>query len=158
MQRVLDGLDYQILLELQADGRLSYNELGRHVHLTAPAVAERVRRLEESGVITGYHARVNPESVGFPVMALVRMGCTGTICVRRGLRPQEFPEVRELHRVSGDDCSILKVVAASMNHLERLLDRLAVFGRPSTVLVLSTPLDVAVLDAQALQQTADFPV
>jgi len=140
MERVLDKTDWKILRALQEDARRSYNELGRHVGLSGPAVAERVRRLEESGVITGYRATINPAKVGLPLMAFVRMTCSGELCVRKHVRTEEYPEVLELHRVSGGDCSMLKVVVASVEHLEALIDRLAQYGQPATALVLSSPI------------------
>ena len=135
----LDGVDWQILAELQADARLSFNELSRRIHLSGPAVAERVRRLEEAGVITGYHATVSPTAVGWPVLALVRLSCYGPTCILRDERAQARPGILEIHRVTGPDCCVLKVVAESMSAFERLIDGLASFGTPSSMLVLSSP-------------------
>lgn len=135
----MDEMDAEILRQLQDNARLSYNELSRRVHLSPPAVAERVRRLEEAGVITGYHAAVDPARVGWSVSAFIRMSCYGPGCVLRDPAVATWPEIREIHRVTGDACSILKVVAASMADFERLIDRLASHGRPSSTMVLSTP-------------------
>ena len=135
----LDGVDWQILAELQADARLSFNELSRRIHLSGPAVAERVRRLEDAGVITGYHATVSPSAVGWPVLALVRLACYGPTCILRDQRAQGRPGILEIHRVTGPDCCVLKVVAESMPAFERLIDALASFGTPSSMLVLSSP-------------------
>jgi Lrp/AsnC family transcriptional regulator, leucine-responsive regulatory protein len=146
----MDELDWAILDELQADARLSYNELARRVHLSAPSVAERVRRLERDGVITGYQAMVDPGAVGLGVTAFVRMGCDNKRCVRRQLDPAEFPEVLALHRISGDDCSVLRVAARDVAHLEELLDRLARWSRPSTSIVLATYLDHTPISRAAL--------
>jgi Lrp/AsnC family transcriptional regulator, leucine-responsive regulatory protein len=136
-----DEMDWAILRELQDDARLSYNELSRRVHLSPPAVAERVRRLEETGVITGYHAHVNTGSVGWPISAFIRLSCYGPRCVLRDPEVKRWPEVQEIHRVTGDVCSILRVVAETMETFEALIDRLGVYGRPSSSMVLSTPLD-----------------
>jgi Lrp/AsnC family transcriptional regulator, leucine-responsive regulatory protein len=136
----VDATDWTIIEELQADGRLSINELARRIPLSAPAVAERVRRLEASGVITGYRAVVDPAAVGLGIQALIRMGCDNQIsCLRREFDPDEFPEVTELHRVSGDDCSILLAHTRDVAHLEELLDRLSRWSRASTTLILSSP-------------------
>ena len=135
----LDGVDWQILAELQADARLSFNELSRRIHLSGPAVAERVRRLEDAGVITGYHATVSPAAVGWPVLALVRLACYGPTCILRDRRAHMRPGILEIHRVTGPDCCVLKVVAESMAAFEGLIDALASFGTPSSMLVLSSP-------------------
>jgi Lrp/AsnC family leucine-responsive transcriptional regulator len=135
-----DATDWLLLDELQQDGRLSYNELARRINLSAPAVAERVRRLEERGVITGYHAHVNPARAGRTVEALVRMACYGPRCLLR--HPDvitQSPEILEVHRLTGDACCLLRVAVASMAEFEELIDRLADHGQPSSTMVLSSP-------------------
>lgn len=136
----MDTVDWHLLAELQADARLSYNELSRRVNLSAPAVAERVRRLQEAGVITGYHAHVDPTRVGRQATALIRMHCYGPTCVLREPSVAEWPEVLQLHRVSGDVCCELLVSVESMLELEEFIDRLAGYGRPSTAMILSSPI------------------
>ncbi|WP_242677010.1 Lrp/AsnC family transcriptional regulator [Streptomonospora litoralis] len=136
---VLDAVDRLILTELQEDARLSYNELSRRVNLSAPAVADRVRRLQEGGVITGYHAHVDPAAAGLPVTALVRMACFGPGCLLRDASAPDLPEILQLHRVTGDDCCVLLISVASMAHFEQVIDRLAEHGRPSSTMVLSSP-------------------
>src|SRR5262245_41806206 len=121
-ERELDDLDWRILEVLQADGRLSFKELGRRVNLSSPAVAERVRRLEESGVITGYHARVDPNRAGYPISAFVEMRCSLSKCLLKTSTAEDFPEVVEIHKLSGDHCSMLKVRTASLEHFEGLLE------------------------------------
>jgi len=133
----MDRVDQRILDELQADARLSFNELSRRVRLSAPAVAERVRRLETTGVITGYHARVDPGRVGRPVKAVVVMDCYGPSCVLRDPEVATWPEIREFYRVTGQGCSVLVVAVPSIQHFEELIDRLARYGRPSSSMVLS---------------------
>ncbi|MEV7012651.1 Lrp/AsnC family transcriptional regulator [Streptosporangium sp. NPDC051022] len=132
-------MDWTLLAELQGDARLSYNELARRVHMSAPAVAERVRRLEETGVITGYHARVNPALAGRGVAALIRMTCYGPRCVLRDEQALAWPEILEVHRVTGDTCCLLRVAASSMIAFEELIDKLAPYGHPSSMMVLSSP-------------------
>ncbi|MCF6734452.1 Lrp/AsnC family transcriptional regulator [Blastococcus sp. KM273129] len=137
----MDATDWAILAELQDDSRLSFSELGRRVHMSSPAVAERVRRLEQDGVITGYHATVDLEAAGWSVLALVRMQCFGPRCILQHAESVvAWPQVLELHRVTGDVCCELKVVAASMPAFEAVVDRLAEYGQPSSTLVLSSPL------------------
>ncbi|MDI1464342.1 Lrp/AsnC family transcriptional regulator [Catellatospora sp. KI3] len=136
----MDDMDWALLRELQDDARLSFSELSRRVHLSPPAVAERVRRLEESGVITGYHAQIDLSAVGRPVVALIQMSCYGPGCILRDPTVSQWPEILEIHRITGDACSILKVAAPSMEAFEAVIDRLARHGRPSSTMVLSTPL------------------
>ncbi|HEY9477533.1 MAG TPA: Lrp/AsnC family transcriptional regulator [Microbacteriaceae bacterium] len=134
-----DDLDWQLLGELQADARLSFNELARRVHLSPPAVAERVRRLEQAGIITGYGARVNPSRVGQPIVAFVELRCSSLDnCLLRTTRAEEFPEVIEIHKLSGEYCTMLKVRARSLAHLEGLTERLGRHGMMRTHIVLST--------------------
>ncbi|MDT0303351.1 Lrp/AsnC family transcriptional regulator [Streptomonospora wellingtoniae] len=135
---MVDGVDRRILAELQDDARLSYNELSRRVNLSAPAVADRVRRLQDTGVITGYHAHVDPAAAGLPVTALVRMECFGPLCLLRDAPAMAMPEILQLHRVTGDACCVLLVAVASMAHFEEVIDRLAEHGRPSSTMVLSS--------------------
>jgi Lrp/AsnC family leucine-responsive transcriptional regulator len=141
----MDRLDWQLLAELQADARLSFNELSRRVHLSSPMVAERVRRLESSGAITGYHAHVDPELLGRPVQALVVMGCYGPSCVLRDPQVLGWPHVRQVLRITGDGCSVLVAAVPSMADFEALIDRLAAYGRPSSSMILSQPLPWAPL-------------
>ncbi|MBB6170987.1 Lrp/AsnC family leucine-responsive transcriptional regulator [Nocardiopsis mwathae] len=136
----MESIDWRILAELQADGRLSYNELSRRVNLSAPAVAERVRRLQDTGVITGYHAHVDPEAAGLPVTALVRMECFGPLCLLRDETALALPEILQVHRVTGDACCVLFLGVTSMAHFEGVIDRLAEHGRPSSTMVLSSPI------------------
>ena len=137
----MDDMDWAILGELQVDARLSYSELSRRVHLSAPAVAERVRRLEEHGVITGYHAHIDPARAGRSVLALIRMSCYGSLCVLRDPDVATWPEILQIHRVTGDTCCMLRVAAASMIAFEQVIDRLGRYGPPSSTMILSTPLD-----------------
>jgi len=133
-------MDWALLHELQADARLSYSELSRRVHLSPPAVAERVRRLEEAGVISGYHAHVDPAAIGWTVRAMIRMSCYGPRCVLRDPAVADWPEIMEIHRITGDACCLLKVAAGSMDAFEEVIDRLSPYGQPSSTMVLSTPL------------------
>ncbi len=136
----VDHLDWRLLAELQADARLSFNELARRVHLSAPTVAERVRRLEASGAITGYHAHVDPAELGRSVQALVVMGCHGPTCLLRDPSVLSWPEVRQVLRITGDGCSVLVAAVPTMGEFEAFIDRLAAYGRPSSSMILSQPL------------------
>jgi Lrp/AsnC family transcriptional regulator, leucine-responsive regulatory protein len=148
-ERRLDDTDWRILHELQADARLSYNELGRRVSLSPPAVAERVRRLEEAGIIAGYQARVDPARAGLPLTAFVQMRCRLDQCLLKTSKASDYPEVVEVHKLSGDHCSMLKVRAASMEHFEGLLERLGRHGEMRTSVVLSTQYEGRPVEAPA---------
>jgi Lrp/AsnC family transcriptional regulator, leucine-responsive regulatory protein len=138
MERTLDETDWQVLRELQSNGRLSYHELGRRVGLSAPAVAERVRRLEDGGIIAGYHARVDPVRAGLPIAAFIQMRCRLDRCLLKTSHADDYPEVVEIHKLSGDYCSMLKVRAASIEHLEGVIERIGRHGEMRTSIVLST--------------------
>jgi Lrp/AsnC family transcriptional regulator, leucine-responsive regulatory protein len=136
----LDKTDWRLLAELQRDGRASYAELARAVAMSASAVAERVRRLEEAGVISGYRATVDPDRVGLTVMALVRLRYpTGNYRPFHALL-DSTPEIVEAHHVTGEDCFVLKVLARSMRHLEEVTGRIAGLGSVTTSVVYSSPL------------------
>ncbi|MBC6461655.1 Lrp/AsnC family transcriptional regulator, partial [Actinomadura sp. HBU206391] len=104
-EKPLDELDWQILKELQSDGRLSLKELGRRINLSAPAVADRVRRLEESGVIMGYRAEIDPRRAGHPLLAFVELRCAPGRCLLKTGTAGDYPEVIEIHKLSGGHCS-----------------------------------------------------
>ncbi|MFE1877337.1 Lrp/AsnC family transcriptional regulator [Streptomyces sp. NPDC059496] len=144
MTETLDATDWAILTEVQQDGRIPFTELARRVNLSASATKERVRRLEEAEVITGYRAEVNPERTGYPVMALVRLKYPGPGTRHGPLRRllEERPEILECLRTTGDDCYVMKVAATSMAHLEEIVDELAEFGSTTTNLVLSRNLSL----------------
>jgi Lrp/AsnC family leucine-responsive transcriptional regulator len=136
----VDSTDWQLLEALQRDGRASYADLARVVSMSPSAVAERVRRLEETGVIAGYRATVDPVRVGLDVMAFVRLRYpTGNYRPFHALL-DSTPEIVEAHHVTGEDCFVLKVVARSMRHLEEVTGRIAALGAVTTSVVYSSPL------------------
>lgn len=131
----LDDTGWRILETLQADARLSFNELGRRVGLSGPAVAERVRRMEEAGVIAGYHVAVRLE-VLFPVQAILAVSAPEENCVALGARARELREVIEAHRVTGDHRLVVKVVAASVPHLDWVMTELGRYGTVTASVIL----------------------
>jgi Lrp/AsnC family transcriptional regulator, leucine-responsive regulatory protein len=136
----VDATDWRLLEELQKDGRASYAELARAVAMSPSAVAERVRRLEEAGVISGYRATVDPVRVGLDIMAFVRLRYpTGNYRPFHALL-DSTPAIVEAHHVTGEDCFVLKVVARSMRHLEEVTGRIAGLGSVTTSVVYSSPL------------------
>ncbi|WP_035855914.1 Lrp/AsnC family transcriptional regulator [Cryptosporangium arvum] len=151
----LDDIDWRILDELQQDGRLSFNELGRRIHLSSPAVAERVRRLQDAGVVTGYRAVVDPQRAGYGITAFIQMRCALGSCLLRTSRAEEYPEIVEVHKLSGAHCTILKLRVTTLAHLEGVVEQLGRHGELTTQVVLSTQHQNAVV---ARPGGADRPV
>ncbi|MEV7503685.1 Lrp/AsnC family transcriptional regulator [Streptomyces sp. NPDC093018] len=136
----LDAIDWRILDVLQRDGRTSFADLARAVSMSASAVTERVRRLEEGGVISGYAAVVDPERVGLGVMAFVRLRYPNGNYKPFHDLVEAMPEILEAHHVTGDDCFVIKVAARSMRHLEEISGRIGGLGSVTTSVVYSSPL------------------
>ncbi len=134
----LDDIDWRLLDALQSDARLSYNALSKRVHLSPPAVAERVRRLEAAGVISGYRATVDPALAGQPVLAFIQLRCSLGRCLLKTTDSETYPEVVEIHKLSGEHCTMLKVRAASLRHFEGVIERIGEHGQINTFVVLST--------------------
>jgi Lrp/AsnC family transcriptional regulator, leucine-responsive regulatory protein len=136
----LDPIDRKLVKVLLADGRASFKSLAAEVGLTAPACAERVRRLQEKGVITSYRAEVDWTKLGFPIKAVVRIGASAES--GKGLLKafRDTPNVIEVLRVTGADSYVLHVLANSSSELETVIDRIGSFGTVTTSLVLSTPI------------------
>ena len=136
---LLDATNRRLLEELQRDARLSIAELGRRIKLSAPAVAERLQRLERAGVIVGYRAEVDPKALGFPIAAIVRVRPASRQLHRIPEIARETPEVVECHRITGEDCFLLKLHLRAIDDLEELLDRFTPYGRTTTSIVHSSP-------------------
>lgn len=136
----LDALDWKILVELQQNARVPFAELGRRVGLSTPAVAERVRRLEDADVISGYRAEVNPAKVGFPVQAFIRVNVVGDALPKFVKKAIKCPEVLEVHRVTGAESFIIKVAVADHAHLEAVIDSLMPYVATTTSIILSSSL------------------
>ncbi|CAK7280147.1 Lrp/AsnC family transcriptional regulator [Streptomyces misionensis] len=136
----LDAIDWRILDVLQRDGRISFADLARTVSMSASAVTERVRRLEEAGVIGGYAAVVDPDKVGLAIMAFVRLRYPNSNYKPFHDLVEAMPEILEAHHVTGDDCFVIKVAARSMRHLEEISGRIGGLGSVTTSVVYSSPL------------------
>jgi Lrp/AsnC family leucine-responsive transcriptional regulator len=147
-EKLLDEIGWKLLRELQEDARLSYAELGRRVGLTTPAVVERMRRLEEAGIIVGYRAEIDIKKVGFPITAFIRMNVVGNVFTKIVALVRGMTEVLECHRGTGGDSFIIKVAVSSVEHLETLIDKLTPFGTTSTSIVLSTPVEKRVIEKE----------
>ena len=134
----LDQIGWQILDAVQKDGRISYSELGRQVGLSAPAVAERIKRLEETGIIRQFRALADPEKLGWPVKAFVKLKCAYEFIPRVEALAAEVPEIMECYHVTGEDSFIMKVAVPSVGALEKLISRMRRYGQPDTSVILST--------------------
>lgn len=142
----MDATNWRILNALQEDSRISMAELGRRVGLSAPATSERVRRMEDAGIIEGYRAVINPRALGRTILAFIRISALGNVKDRVNQLVQRMPEVLECHRGTGSDCFILKVSVASIDHLEKVTDAFTAFGSLTTSLVLSSLLTSRTID------------
>lgn len=145
LDKLLDVTGRKIVQLLQANARLSFSELGRKVGLSQPATAERVKRLEEAGVITGYHAAVDLKKLGLPILAFVRLTTPPERYPKFYAQLESWPEIIECHHVSGSESFMMKVCAASTAHLEELIGRISQFGTTATTIVLSTKIEQAIV-------------
>jgi len=132
----LDRLDIALLEALQDNARMPLSEIGRRIGLSQPATSERVKRLEERGIIAGYGARIDPVALGLGMMAIIRLKTT-----HEHIRPAlgafaAMPHVIEVHRLTGEDCFLLKVLVPTPGQLETIVDAIARFGAVTTSLVL----------------------
>lgn len=137
----LDATDWALLEVLQEDARVSYTELGRRVGLSSPAVAERVRRLEDLGVVQAYRAEIGLAKLGLTVMAFVRIRYPSGDYRPIRLAIEAERAILECHHVTGDDCFVAKVATRSMEELETVVGRLARLGGTTTSVVFSTVLE-----------------
>lgn len=136
---LLDGVNVRILAELRDSPRLSMAELARRVGMSAPAVTERVQRLQQAGVIAGYHLDIDPAAVGLPVTAFARIRPMPGSLPKIAEIAAEIPEVTECYRITGEDCFLVKLHAPAIDQLEAILDRFLVYGNTTTSIVVSTP-------------------
>ncbi len=139
MDSVSGNLNMRILRELKQDPRLAMTELGRRVGLSSPAVTERVRRLEEAGVIRGYVLDINPATLGLPIAAYIRIRPNPGQLPKIAELARNIQEVVECHRVTGEDCFVLKVYLPSLDQLDRILDIFLLHGTTTTSLIQSSP-------------------
>ena len=138
---LLDSFGRMLLDELQTNARLSLAELGRRVGLSPTATAERLKQMEEVGIVHGYTVDIDREALGLEVMAFIRMSCGGHNYHRLLEYVQHLEEVRECHHLTGGDDLLLKVTTSTMGDLEALIEALLPYGNPVTSLVLSSPVE-----------------
>ena len=136
--KLLDPIGWHILTEFQEDARIQFVELGRRVGLSTPAVIERVHRMEEAGIITGYRVEIDHRKVGLPVCAFIRVRVIGDFIPHVIAVAREIPEVHECHRIAGEDTFLLKVCVPSSESLEKLVDKLTPYVATTTMLVFTS--------------------
>jgi len=136
---LLDEVNRRLLRELAAEPRITMSALARRVGMSAPAVSERIQRLERAGVITGYRVEVSPAALGLPVTVFVRVRPTAGQLPKIAQLAKDTPEISECHRISGEDCFLVKLHAATIEDIEKTLDRFLIYGQTITSVVVSTP-------------------
>lgn len=127
-----------MLEELQHNARISYRDLGAKVGLTAPAVADRIKKMERAGVLIGYKALIDHEAIGAPILAVIRMKTRGDAVKNVDELVITLPEILEAHRVTGSENHVIRAILKDMHHLEDLLDHLGPFGETITNVVTSS--------------------
>jgi Lrp/AsnC family leucine-responsive transcriptional regulator len=135
----LDATNAQLITALQEDARLSLAELGRRVGLTPPAVGERLARLEEAGVIRGYRADIDPAAVGYGLSVILRIRPAARMIAKVAELARATPEVTECHRVTGEDCFVMRVHVRDVTHLEEIIDAFVLYGQTTTSIIQSSP-------------------
>jgi len=138
----MDPINRRLLDELQRDGRITLAELARRLHVSPPTVAERLSKLESAGVIRGYHADVDPAAAGFGLSVIIRVRPAPRQLHKIAELVPGVPEIVECHRVTGDDCFMLKAHVRDVTHLEELIDQLALYGDTTTSIIQSSPVPV----------------
>lgn len=136
MNAKLDNYDHKILMLLQQDARISHAEIGRQIHLSQPAVSERIKRLEAQGVIRAYRAEVDYKALGYQIVAMIRLSTSQGRPYARFVA--DCPEILDCYTVTGEDGAVMRVLATDVEHLQRIINDLNVFGSTSTAIVLTT--------------------
>jgi Lrp/AsnC family leucine-responsive transcriptional regulator len=149
IERLLDTIGKKIVAALQKNARISFSDLGRKVGLSTPAATERVRKLEDAGVISGYHAAVDAAKVGFPVTAFIHLTTPVQQYAKVIAVMEQLNEIRECHHISGEESFIIKTLAPSVKHLESLVQKLSLYGRTRTAIVLSSSFVKSAIDISA---------
>ena len=135
----LDPVNVRLLAELRGNPRITMSELARRLDMSPPAVTERVQRLESTGIITGYRLELDPRALGWPVAAFVRIRPGPGQLIRIAELAQQTPEVVECHRITGEDCFLMKVHVTEIDKLEEVLDRFLMYGQTTSSIVQSSP-------------------
>jgi Lrp/AsnC family transcriptional regulator, leucine-responsive regulatory protein len=153
----LDEVNRRLLTKLQSDPRITMSALARWVGMSSPAVTERVQRMERAGVIQGYRLEVNPAALGLPVTAWVRVRPGPGQLPKIAVLATKLSSISECHRISGEDCFLMKLHAATVESLTETLDQILLFGQTTTSIVHSTPVPPRALpvDSPLVHATAD---
>ena len=138
----LDATNVRVLEELQQNARISLAELGRRVGLSAPAVAERIQRLEADGTIAGYRADIDPRALGYTLSVVLRVRPAPRELRKVAELAQRTPEIVECHRITGEDCYFMRAHVRDVGHMEDVIDVFAVYGQTTTSVVQSSPVPV----------------
>jgi Lrp/AsnC family leucine-responsive transcriptional regulator len=141
VDKLLDRIGRKILAALQENARMPLSRIGQKVGLSAPAVAERVKKLEEAGVITGYHARIDPMALGQSMSAFIHLTTNARHYPTVTSLSADMPQISACHHISGDASFILHVRVDNVSELETVVGRLSPLGQTRTAIVLSTPVD-----------------
>ncbi|HZC08337.1 MAG TPA: Lrp/AsnC family transcriptional regulator [Ktedonobacterales bacterium] len=136
---LLDAVNIRLLDELRRDPRVTMAELGRRIGMSSPAVSERVRRMEECGIIGGYSIAINPAPLGLPIALYIRIRPHAGNLAQIADLARSIPEVVECHRITGEDCFLMKVYIPAMDQLDRILDQFLVYGSTTTSIIQSSP-------------------
>jgi len=139
LKTALDPVNLRLLDELSRNPRITMSELARRLGMSSPAVTERVQRLEAGGIITGYRVDLDPRALGWPVAAFVRIRPGPGQLTRIAELAQRTPEVVECHRITGEDCFLMKVYVTEIDKLEDVLDRFLMYGQTTSSIVQSSP-------------------
>jgi Lrp/AsnC family leucine-responsive transcriptional regulator len=150
----LDALSRSILKALQENARASFAEIGRKVGLSAPAVAERIQKLEAAKVIRGYHVDINPDKMGYCIQAMIAFESKNGATPGFAAFVTKVPEVIECHRVTGTYCFIMKIAVENTQHLDRLISTLSPYGECTTSIILSSPVKNRILSPMTCEDGA----
>lgn len=144
--KLLDTTDWHILRELQTDARLSYAEIGRRVGLSSPAVMERVRKLEDAGIIEGYRAQINVKKLGRPITGFLRIRTTYQREQALLDYVRTLPEVLQCHHIMGEDCYMIQFALESVSALEAFISNFHPYGETNTTIALSTVIEQRIIE------------
>jgi len=136
---LLDSRNQKLLAALLKNPRASVTDLARKVGLSAPATRERMLRLEEAGVITGWRVEIDPQALGFPIAVLIRVRPMPGQLPKIAKLAQSLPQVTECHRITGEDCFLMRAHLRALDDLDGLLDRFLIYGQTTTSIVQSSP-------------------
>lgn len=142
----VDKIGMNILRELQMNARSTFSEIGRRVGLSSPAVAERIYKMEEAGIINGYHADINPSTFGQNILAFIMLTTQPEKYQKIYSFAEKQQEIIECHHISGNESLILKIVSDSISQLNSMVEKLSKFGETKTSIVLSSPIKKRIME------------